>query len=60
MSLHQEQGLQHELVQLLSRWYFEEAKELSINRTWPHIPSGANQILRSKEIYIKFQVTLTF
>jgi len=25
----QEQGLQHELVQLLSRWYFEEAKDIS-------------------------------
>mmetsp|Transcript_56975 Transcript_56975/g.116192 ORF Transcript_56975/g.116192 Transcript_56975/m.116192 type:complete len:1035 (-) Transcript_56975:146-3250(-) len=25
----QEKGLQHELVQLLSRWYFEEAKDIS-------------------------------
>ena len=27
----QEEGVQHELVQTLSRWYFEEAKEQDVN-----------------------------
>ena len=63
MSLHQEQGLQHELVQLLSRWYFEEAKELSINRTWPHIPSmpikywGPKRFISNSKLHWHFKTS---